>query len=42
LENLTSICQSCHNRKTRIVEQMGKKLRANFGWIESGFPGALA
>ena len=26
LEGLMSCCTSCHNRKTRIVEQQGKEL----------------
>jgi 5-methylcytosine-specific restriction protein A len=37
LEDLMSCCASCHNRKTRIVEQMGKKLTVK-GCDEFGYP----
>jgi 5-methylcytosine-specific restriction protein A len=37
LENLTALCEPCHNRKTRIVEQMGKELTIK-GHDEFGYP----
>lgn len=37
LDQLMSCCASCHNRKTRIVEQLGKDLTIK-GCDEFGYP----
>src|SRR5262245_20827350 len=37
LDGLMSCCTSCHNRKTRIVEQQGKELTVK-GCDERGYP----
>lgn len=37
LEGLMSCCTSCHNRKTRIVEQQGRELTVK-GCDERGYP----
>jgi 5-methylcytosine-specific restriction enzyme A len=37
LDRLMSCCASCHNRKSRIVEQMGKELTVK-GCDENGYP----
>ena len=40
LDHLMSCCVSCHNRKTRIVEQQGKELspKGIRGCDERGYP----
>jgi 5-methylcytosine-specific restriction protein A len=37
LDGLRSQCASCHNRKTRIVEQLGAELTVK-GWDIHGYP----
>jgi 5-methylcytosine-specific restriction protein A len=37
LDDLRSECASCHNRKTRIVEQLGAELTIK-GCDENGYP----
>jgi 5-methylcytosine-specific restriction endonuclease McrA len=37
LDALTSLCESCHNRKSRIVEQQGKEMTIK-GCDEQGYP----
>ena len=37
LDALTSLCESCHNRKTR-GEQLGKELPKVWGCDERGYP----
>jgi 5-methylcytosine-specific restriction protein A len=37
LEGLTSCCAPCHNRKTRVTEQLGKELTVK-GCDEFGYP----
>ena len=38
LDGLMSCCTPCHNRKTRVVEQLGQPLKVKWGCDVRGYP----